>query len=94
MELNVTKEEDKTLVVEVPKETVTVTSVLRGELWEDSNVTEAAQMKEHPYLAQPKVFVKTTRGKPHTALDKAADRVIKQTEEFVDKFKKAAKSKK
>lgn len=91
MELKVVKQDDKTLVLEVQGETVTVTNILRGELWEDRNVREAAQIKEHPYLAEPKVFVKTSRGKPQTALNKAADRIIKQTEEFTAEFKKALK---
>ncbi len=91
MELKVVKQDDKTLVLEVPGETVTITNVLRGELWEDRNVREAAQIKEHPYLAEPKVFVKTSRGKPQTALNKAADRIIKQTEEFAVELKKALK---
>jgi DNA-directed RNA polymerase subunit L len=36
--------------------------------------------------------VKTSKGKPVTALDKAAERVIKQTEEFSEAFKKALKA--
>jgi DNA-directed RNA polymerase subunit L len=92
MELNVVKQDDKALVLEVKGETVTVTNALKSELWEDRNVKEAAQIKEHPYLAEPKVFVKTTRGKPQTALGRAAERIIKQTEEFVSEFKKALKS--
>jgi DNA-directed RNA polymerase subunit L len=91
MEIKVVKQEDKTLVLELPEETVTVTNVIRGELWEDQNVGEAAQIKEHPYLAKPKIFVKTTRGKPQTALDKTADRIIKQTDDLSEEFKKAMK---
>jgi DNA-directed RNA polymerase subunit L len=92
MELKVVKQDDETLALEVVGETITVTNALRSELWEDDNVSEAAQIKEHPYLAQPKVFVKTSRGKPQTALDKAAERIIKQTEEFTEEFKKALKN--
>ena len=91
MEMKVIKQEDKTLILELPEETVTVTNVIRGELWEDQNVSEAAHIKEHPYLAKPKIFVKTSKGKPQTALDKAVDRVAKQTDEFSEEFKKAAK---
>jgi DNA-directed RNA polymerase subunit L len=91
MELKVLKDKDNELVVEVMEETVTVTNALRGELWEDKNISEAAQVKEHPYLAGPKIFASTSSGKPVTALDKAAERVIKQTEEFNELFKKAAK---
>jgi len=91
MELKVARQDGNTLVLETPEETVTITNVIKGELWEDKNVSEAAQIKEHPYLANPKIFVKTTRGKPQTALDKAADRIAKQAEEFSEEFKKAAK---
>ena len=89
MELKVVSNKDKTLILETVEETVTLSNALRGELWADENVSEAATIKEHPYLENPKILVKTTRGKPETALDKAADRLIKQSEEFADKFQKA-----
>jgi DNA-directed RNA polymerase subunit L len=91
MELKVVKEDKGLTVIEIPEETVTVTNVIRGELWDDANVKEAAQIKEHPYLSSPKIFVKTSRGKPTTALKKASDSVIKQTETFQEEFKKAIK---
>jgi DNA-directed RNA polymerase subunit L len=91
MEIKVVKDEAGKLELEIPGETVTVTNVLRGELWEDKNVSEAAQIKEHPYLSNPKIFAATSSGKPETALEKAAERVIKQTEEFSEEFKKALK---
>jgi len=92
MELKAVKESDDTLLLEVKGESVTATSVVKGELWDDENVKEAAHIKEHPYLEEPKIFVKVSKGKPVTALDKAAERVIKQTEEFSDAFKKALKA--
>jgi len=92
MELKVVKESDDMMMLEVKNETVTVTNVIKGELWDDENVKEAAQIKEHPYLAEPKIFLKTSKGKPVTALDKAAERIIKQIEEFSDVFKKALKA--
>jgi len=91
MEMKAVKESDDTLLLEVKGESVTATNVVKGELWEDENVKEAAQIKEHPYLEEPKIFVKVSKGKPVTALDKAAERVIKQTEEFSEAFKKALK---
>ena len=91
MELKAVKEDEKTLLLEVKGETYTLTNALREELWEDKNVSEAAQVKEHPYLAEPKVFVKVSRGNPKSALVKAADRIVVITEEFRDKFKKALK---
>jgi len=91
MELNLVKNEDNTTIVEIEGETVTLTNALRGELWEDKNVSEAAHIKEHPYMANPKIFVKTSKGKPETALGKASERLVKKTEEFSEKFKKALK---
>ena len=91
MELKKLKDEDKALLVEVSGETQTVTNALREELWNDNTVIEAAHIKEHPYLAQPKVFVKTQRGDPATALEKAAGRVVEQAKEFQAEFKKAIK---
>ena len=92
MELKVLKDEDKTLLLEIRGESVTVTNLLREELWNDSSVSEAAQIKEHPYLSEPKVFVKVSRGTPQTALKKACERIIKKSQEFREEFKKALKS--
>ena len=91
MQLKVVKEDDKTLLLETQGETVTLTNALREELWEDKAVTEAAQIKEHPYLAEPKIFVKVSRGSPRTALEKAAERIADKAREFREEFKKALK---
>lgn len=91
MELRKIKEDDKTLLLEVGKETLTVTNALREELWNDKSVSESAQVKEHPYLSQPKIFVKTERGSPTAALEKAAERISQQAKEFREEFKKALK---
>lgn len=91
MELKKVKEGKDTLLLEVGKETFTVTNALREELWNDKSVSEAAQIREHPYLSQPKVFVKTSSGSPVAALEKAAGRVSAQAKEFQAEFKKALK---
>ncbi|HKZ45390.1 MAG TPA: DNA-directed RNA polymerase subunit L [archaeon] len=91
MELKILKQDEKTLMLEVEGETVALTNLLRQELLEDKNVDEAAQIKEHPYLAEPKIFVKTERGSPVTALEKASERIQSQLAEFREKFKAAVK---
>lgn len=91
MELNVVKEDEKTLSLELKGETVALTNLIRKELWSDKNVVESAQIKEHPYLAEPKVFVKVSRGSPKNALKKASDRIESQLNEFRTKFKSALK---
>jgi DNA-directed RNA polymerase subunit L len=91
MELKKVKEDDRTLLLEVGGESFTVTNAIREELWEDKSVSESAQVREHPYLSQPKVFVKTERGSPAAAIEKAAERVSSQAREFREEFKKALK---
>jgi len=91
MELKKLKENDKTLMVEVSGESFTLTNAIREYLWDDKSVSEAAQIKEHPYLSQPKIFVKTDRGAPATALEKAAEKIVEDAKEFKQKFKDASK---
>lgn len=91
MELKKIKEDEKTLLLEVGGESFTLTNLIREELWNDKSVSEAAQIKEHPYLSQPKIFVKVSRGSPITALEKATERAIEQAKELKEQFKKAFK---
>lgn len=91
MELKVVEKDEKKMILEVKGETVTLTNLLKSELWNDKAVSEAAQIKKHPYLDEPKVFVKVSRGDPKTALEKAADRIAEQAKEFREEFKKALK---
>lgn len=91
MELKIAKEDEKRLVVELQGETVSFSHMLKDELCKDSNVKEAAAIQEHPYMAQPKIFVAVYRGTPRTALEKASENIGKQGKEFKDKFKSASK---
>ena len=91
MELKKVKEDEKTLMVEANGESFTLTNAIRDYLWDDKNVSEAAQVKEHPYLSQPKIFVKTSKGSPMAALEKATGKVIDISKEFEQKFKESLK---
>ncbi len=91
MELKKVKEDEKTLLVEAKGESFTLTNAIRDYLWDDKNVSEAAQVKEHPYLSQPKIFVKTSKGSPMVALEKATDKVVDISKEFRQKFKESLK---
>ena len=91
MELKIVKEDENSILLEIVGETFTLTNILREELWEDKNVSEAAQIKEHPYLAEPKIWVKVKKGSPILALEKASERIIAQASEFREKFKEALK---
>jgi len=93
MEISVVKQDDEksTLIIETPDESVAFCNLVRSELWEDKGVSEAAFIKEHPYLEKPKIFVKTSHGKPQTAIEHAAGRLEKQAADFGAEFKKALK---
>ena len=91
MEIKVVSEDEKKLVLEIPNESVGFTNLLRTELWNDSSISEAANIKEHPYLSQPKVFLKVNRGGPRTALEKAATRIADQAKDFKENFCRALK---
>jgi DNA-directed RNA polymerase subunit L len=91
MELKVVKAEDKKLLLELAGESLTITNLLREKLWEDKNVSEAAQIKEHPYLSEPKIWVVVKRGSPLRALDKATNRALDDLEKLKKEFKEKLK---
>ena len=91
MELNVEKQDEKRLILELKGETIAFSHMLKDELWKDSNVKEAAAIKEPPYLSEAKILVAVSRGTPKAALEKASDNIGKQAKELKDKFKSAAK---
>jgi DNA-directed RNA polymerase subunit L len=91
MELKIIRKNDKELLLETRGETVTLTNLLRDELWNRSNVTEAAEIKEHPYLAEPKIWVKVKSGSPQEALRISAEELIEKVKKFKELFKDAIK---
>ncbi|MDI6806868.1 MAG: RpoL/Rpb11 RNA polymerase subunit family protein [Candidatus Aenigmarchaeota archaeon] len=91
MELRVIKKDEKELLLETRGETVTLTNLLRDELWNRSNVIEAAQIKEHPYLAEPKIFLKVSSGSPQKTLELVAKKLGKRARQFKELFKAAVK---
>ena len=91
MEVKIEKSEDKKLLLELIGESFTLTNLLEEKLWEDKNVSEAAQIKEHPYLSEPKIWVVVKRGSPLKALNRAIDRALKDLENLKKEFKKKLK---
>jgi DNA-directed RNA polymerase subunit L len=89
MEVVKIKGDEKSALIEVREETFTLTSAIEEQLWEDKNVSEAASFREHPYLSEPKIWIKVERGSVKEALEKAAEDLIETTKEFREKFKKA-----
>lgn len=91
MELKIVKEEEKKLILELREGTVGFVNLLKEELWKDPSVKEAASIREHPYLSEPKILVAVSRGSPQSVLEKATENILEQTREFKEKFKAALK---
>ena len=91
MELELLQNQDKKALVQLTRETLTLTNLLLSSLWQSKNVKEAAQIKEHPYLAEPKIFVRVERGTPLDSLEKAAEKALENLEELEEKFKRVLK---
>ncbi len=90
MELEVEKQDKNSVTIIVKGEGVTLLNMLRDELWNDKNVTEAAIIQEHPFTANPKIMLKVSTGSPITTLEKAVDRIKGNLEDFRKAFKKVA----
>ena len=56
MKLNVIENSDKKANIELAGESETLANLLRKKLWE-SGAKQAAFIREHPYLAMPKIIV-------------------------------------
>jgi DNA-directed RNA polymerase subunit L len=92
MEVNAIKKDSNLLKIELKGESIGFANLIKEELWNDKSVDEAACIKEHPYMAEPKVHVKTKRKEPKDVLEDAAKRVQVQLKELEGEFKRALKS--
>lgn len=91
MDIKVVKKDKKTLEIEMMGESITLPNLISDALWDVSSVSEAATIKEHPYLAEPKIFVKVKKGNPINALKRVCKNIENQLNEFRGKFQKALK---
>ena len=91
MQLNVIKKDKTLLEVEVKGESVGFVNLVKEELWNDKGVDEVAHIKEHPYMDEPKLYVKTKRKKPKGVIKNAIERIKVQTKDFEKEFKRALK---
>ncbi|MEM5843564.1 MAG: RpoL/Rpb11 RNA polymerase subunit family protein [Candidatus Aenigmatarchaeota archaeon] len=88
MEVNILKKEGNTLLVELKGESETFANLIREELWNVKGVIEAAHIKEHPELAEPKIWIKTDGLDPMEALKIAVENLLKKFEEIKKSYKK------
>ena len=75
------------------KETHTFMNILRKRLWEGEGVVLAAYRVIHPLTNDVELVVETDgRISPREALIKACEKIIKELEEFKEKYLEALKS--
>lgn len=93
MELNVIKKDDNSRVIEFKGESFSFVNLIEEELWKNKDVDEAACIKEHPQMSEPKLYIKM-KGKqsPEVQIKKAISGIQDQMKELKDEFSKALKS--
>ncbi len=91
MEVNLNKQDDGTLIVEIGGADAYLPNLLRQELWDDDTVTFVAFDKDHPYIGTPKLIV---RGKdPVKSVLDAIERLKKTFEALEEAFKNSISEK-
>jgi len=91
MEVKVLKQEKDSMLVELKGDTIGFANLLREELWENKDVDEAASIKEHPYMSEPKVYVKTKGTSPKKVLLDAAKSLQNKVKELEKEFEMGIK---
>jgi DNA-directed RNA polymerase subunit L len=93
MELKTVKKDTNLLEIEFKGESFGFVNLIKEELWEDENVDEAVCIKEHPYMAEPKLYIKM-RGKntPEAALERVIKRIQVKVKDLRGEFERALKS--
>jgi len=91
MKLNTIKKDKNLLEVEVVGESVGFVNLIKEELWNDKAVDEAAYIKEHPYMVEPKIYVKTKEKEPKPIIQNAVKRILAQLKDLEKDFKRALK---
>ena len=92
MELVKIKEDSEIIEIELKGERVGFANLLKEELWNDKNVDEAAYIKEHPYMAEPKIYVKMKgKSSSRVALQRAVKRLQVKLKELEKELKRALK---
>ena len=85
MNIKVLEDSKEKLFIEFEDETETVTNLLATQVWKEGG--EAAAVREHPFIENPKLIVMGGNGKK--LLGKASTALEEQCEEFKEEFKRA-----
>lgn len=77
--------------IEVSEFDATLLYPLVAELLNDKDVSEARIITGHPQLDKPVIYVKVKKGKPQTAVKRAAKKIAKEFKEARENLKKQMK---
>jgi DNA-directed RNA polymerase subunit L len=77
--------------IEISEMDETLIYPLVEELLRDKDVSEAKYMSGHPQLDKPVIFVKVKKGKPQTAVKRAAANISKEFKEAKENLEKQTK---
>ncbi|MFH7902939.1 MAG: DNA-directed RNA polymerase subunit L [Candidatus Aenigmatarchaeota archaeon] len=91
MEFKILREEENVLLIEFINESETFLNLLREELWNIKGVIEAAYIKEHPELSNPKLWIKTENISAREALKSAINNLIEKFEKLREGARKIIK---
>jgi len=89
MQLNIEKQDNETLIIEISESQHTLPNLLRKALWNDPSVSLAAYEKSHPYIGLPRLVVKAND--PKKAIIDAIKRTKDEISLFGTEFEKALK---
>ena len=85
MNIKVLEDSKEKLFIEFEDETETITNLLATQVWKEDG--EAAAVREHPFIENPKIVVMGSNSKK--LLGKASTAIEEQCEEFKEEFKRA-----
>jgi DNA-directed RNA polymerase subunit L len=91
MELILLESKKTSAKIEVSGMDETLLYPLVDELMMDKDVTEAKYVTGHPQLDNPVIYVKVKKGKPQTALKRAAMKISKEFKEARENLEKQLK---
>jgi len=91
MELEIVNKDEDSITIKIIGEDHTFCNVLRKVLQSDESVSAAAYSIEHPLLEHPKLYVKVKKGRPETALTRAAGQIIEYCGDLKRRLSKARK---
>ena len=86
MDVKYIEDKKDLIVVEFTDADQTIPNMLRDELWNDKNVDYAAFEQKHPYIANPRLVVKSKD--PKKSLKDAISRSLKNIDELKKAFSK------